>query len=201
LLDLDTDRARFFEFGNTINHRIISADGRLAVGGRFDGAVVLAEPEGEGMRTRLLGRRPGFVQDMAFTPDQRALFVGDETGALARIELATGATRELGRHPARIESIALSSSGRFVASSDITGEVRIWEPGTGALQVRPRNGVAMRLELLGDDRLVSVGRDGWMQVSAVVPADLVPATAAGLSRQLAALTTARIDAAGEAISY
>jgi WD40 repeat protein len=201
LLDLDSGRATPIDFGNTMNHRMISADGRLAVGGRFDGAVVLAEPQGEGVRTRQLTRRPGYVQDMAFTPDQRALFVADETGALARVEVATGATQELGRHPARIESIALSPSGRLVASSDITGEVRVWEPGTGALLVTPRTGVAIRLEFVGEDRLLSYGRDGWMQVSTIDPADLVPATAAGLSRRLAELTTARTDPTGETVSY
>ncbi len=201
LLDLDTNRATPIDFGNTINHRMISADGRVAVGGRFDGAVVFAEPDGQAMRTRLLTRRPGFVQDMAFTPDQRALFVGDETGAIARVEVATGATHELGRHLARLESLALSPSGRLVASSDLTGEVRIWEPSTGALLASPRTGVSTGLEFAGEDRLISYGRDGWMQVTTIDPAELVPATPAGLSRRLAELTTARIDASGEPISY
>jgi WD40 repeat protein len=201
LLDIDTDRTTTIDFGNTMNVRMISADGRMAVGGRYDGAVVLAEPDGAGMRTRLLTRRPGYLQDIVFTPDQRALFVADETGALARIELATGATQELGRHAARIDSIALSPSGRLVASSDITGEVRIWDPGTNALLVSPGSGVPMRLEFVADDRLLSYARDGWTQVSTIDPAELVPATAAGLSRRLAELTTARIDAAGESISY
>jgi WD40 repeat protein len=201
LLDLDTTGATPIDFGDTMNDRVISADGRLVVAGQFDGAVVLAEPRGEGMHTRLLTRRPGYVQEMAFTPDQRALIIADETGALARVDLATGATRELGRHLARIESIAISPSGRFIASSDITGEVRIWEPGAHALLAMPRTGVAMRLEFLGDDRLLSQGRDGWIQVSDIDPDQFVPATPAGLSRRLADLTTAHVDAAGEPISY
>jgi WD40 repeat protein len=178
----------------------LSRDGGLAAGGFGDGRVLVWDVARDPARPRQLARRPGFVAGMFFGADGRELTVADETGALARIDLASGATTEIGQHPARIVDARPSPSGRRVATVDNLGEIRIWEPATGALAVLHAQGEVYSLDFVDEDQLVSVAVDGWMQLMPIAPGGLVPASPPALARWLETLTTAHIDAAGEPVS-
>jgi WD40 repeat protein len=177
----------------------MSGDGRLHVAGFGDGRLLLWNVDGGTAPPRLLARRDGFISGLFFTPDDRTLVVSDETGSLARIDLATGAVAEIGRHPARIVQARLSPSGRRIATSDTTGEVRVWALGSGDLAV-VRGQSQLSIDFADDDHLVATTQDGWMQLTTLGAGSLVPGTPAALGRWLDALTTARLDATGEPVS-
>jgi eukaryotic-like serine/threonine-protein kinase len=200
LIDLGTGRTMPLDYGGgTFMGAAISWDGSKLAISFGDGRVRLWERNGEGMRPRTLTRREGYAIDMHFTRDQQALFIADETGAVCRVELPAGTVTEIGRHSARIASASLSPSERWLVSSDERGEVRIWEPSTGTLGVLAAQG-RREVLFLGDDRLVSVASEGWLDILPFDPTRLAPPQPAALSRWLDNLTTAQITPTGEPAS-
>jgi eukaryotic-like serine/threonine-protein kinase len=201
VVDLDRDRATALDvLRGKVFRTAISRDARRVAVGTGDGRVMVWEPDRKPGGPRVLTRRSGFITALSFTPDGRMLVVGDESGALSRVDVATGAVTEIGRHVARIMNAAASPSGRFFASGDSAGEVRIWEPATGSLAVLPGRTERWRMGFVNDRLLMSADRDGWINLTAIDPAALVPATSGALSSWLAAATTAQVDPAGEPAS-
>jgi WD40 repeat protein len=198
IIDLQPARTVRLDSPGIMFNSTMSEDGRKVAAGLGDGRVVLWEEVGSEMRLRPLARRAGFVQNLSFTGN--ALIVADETGVFTRFDLATGAATEIGRHTARIMDASPSLSGRWLATSDTTGEIRLWEPATGGLSVLRGRGEPRSVEFAGEDRLISTGADGQLEIFTVDGGAFVPHAPAALARWLGALTTARIDARGDPVS-
>ncbi len=200
LIDLDGGRTLPLDYGGgTFFRSGMSRDGGKIAIGFGDGRVMLWEGRDGPPAARLLTRREGFAVDLLFTRDAGALVVADEAGAIGRIDLATGAVTEIGRHPARIVAASLSASERWLATVDTASEIRIWEPARGGLAVLRGTG-DRNVSFLGDDRLVSVAGEGWIELLPFDPAALVPAEPSALARWLGGLTTAQVNDAGEPVS-
>jgi eukaryotic-like serine/threonine-protein kinase len=201
LIDLDPFRVTpLHALGGSVNRLALSRDGRQAAAGLGDGRLLLWDLDRPGRRARPLGRRDGTVTGLLFTADASALMVADETGIIARVDVASGAAREIGRHAARIFDMDASPAGRWLASSDMGGEIRLWDLTTSGLAVLSSHGERMSLEFSGEDRIVSDGTDAWIQITTLNPAAAAPAAPHALAGWLDRLTTARVDADGQPLT-
>ena len=87
---------------------------------------------------------------------------------------------------------SLSPSGRWLATVDSASEIRIWEPATGGLAVLRGSG-ERNVSFMGDDRLVAVAGEGWIELIPFSARVVVPHGPAALSGWLAGLTTAEVN--------
>ena len=203
ILVVDTEplRLRRFDAGGSVVFRVaLSADGSKLLAGFGDGRVKLWDLDKPGMPSRELARRSGFVSALLLTPDERAVFVADETGSLYRADLATGTGSEIGRHPARIVDGRLSPSARWLATSDTTGEIRLWDVASSGLAVLRGQEESQNIRFIDDSHLLSVGPDGRMKLTALEAEAFVPAGPAHLAHWLDTLTSARTDPTGDPLS-
>jgi eukaryotic-like serine/threonine-protein kinase len=198
LVDLEDGRQTPMNLaGGAQFEHAVANDRRRIAAGLTDGRVLLWQiGQREG---RLLGRLDGFISGMGFSADDRLLFVADETGLVARYDLASGLASQLGHHGARIRDLSISPSGRWLATADATGEIRLWEPRAGGLRVWRGMGDTSSVQFLGEDWLVSADEKGAVHVLAVDAERLVPAPP-GLTPWLEALTSARLDGSGAVAS-
>jgi eukaryotic-like serine/threonine-protein kinase len=109
----------------------MSADGMLCAGHVTDRVEVRDSITGRTLRVlpQITGCRA-----TAFSPDAGLLFVGNDDGTLAALDLGRGEYRwVVHAHDGQICSIDVSSDGSVVASAGGEGATRIWETATGTL--------------------------------------------------------------------
>ena len=137
MVDLDSGRTTKLDMRDGVSFGVdISRDGRSFLASFGDGRLMVWEARGNEMRPRLVARRDGYAKAARLTADGQGAWLGEETGAFARIDLASGAIREIGRHASRITALASSPSGRWVATADTSGR----DPDLGARHRRPGGG-------------------------------------------------------------
>lgn len=96
---------------------------RSAVVGFADGRVVLQETAAEVALT--LGEEP--VTAARFAPDGGVCVLGDVTGRVALLDVATGeVARRLEGHEAAITDVSFTPDGEVLATACYDGEVRLW---------------------------------------------------------------------------
>ena len=110
----------------------LSADGTLAAGGSFYGAVLIWDVE-SGRLLHALGGSTGRVSAAAFSMDGKTLAV---LGHRKPIELWNVETRELIKtlpSPDDSQALAFSPDGKTLASSGLESHTQLWNVDTGEL--------------------------------------------------------------------
>jgi WD40 repeat protein len=170
--------------------KVAFASDELAAVASNDQTVTLFELAGG--KKRVLAGHEGMVRDVAFAPDGKTLASGAEDGVVRLWELATGASRALDPHGRSVRHVAFSADGKLMASSGPDGIVHVWDVATGATHsLEPSDATA--LAFTGDGKLVAPGASGRTRVWSA-QLGTIPQGPRALSRWLAELTDARIDA-------
>lgn len=190
LLDLHTgDVAWSGRHGGPVNAIAVTPDGRVAVSGADDGAVLVWDvPTGRVVHT--LRGHTRSVRAVAVSPDGKAVVSGSAdrsarlwvdgrcTAVLAGAETGSDPVPELGPAPSgstghwrAVTAVLLTADDIVTASADHT--IRVWDRATGTetavLAGEPfglvtRHEGAVQALALGDGRLVSGGHDGRVLV-------------------------------------
>ncbi|MDW6061466.1 hypothetical protein SAZ11_29920 [Streptomyces sp. FXJ1.4098] len=107
-----------------------SPDGLTLATGRYDGPVILWNPD-TGTRRGLYGHTD-FVRSVAFSPDGRTLATGSNDKTARLWDVASGRARQVLRgHDKGVLSAAFSPDGRTLATTGIDRTVRLWDAKTG----------------------------------------------------------------------
>ena len=114
----------------------VSADGRTAVSGGFDGAVRVWDLAGSAAPQVLTGH-DGTVNAVAVSADGRTAVSGGFDGTVRVWDLAgTAAPQVLTGHTNSVKAVAVSADGRTAVSGDFGGRLRVWDlAGTAEPQV------------------------------------------------------------------
>ena len=111
----------------------ISADGRFAAAGYWNGGVVLWPPSASLTPPGVvLGTHRRRVTALAFDSEASLLASGDRGGTLELWRVGTrGPPTRLEAHAGEVLSLAFSPDGRMLASGSDDGAVRLWDPQEG----------------------------------------------------------------------
>jgi len=103
---------------------LISSNRERAGAQSFSEMLVWDVPSG-GLKTKLKGA------PRVFTPDGGTLLINDETGALALLDLQTGAVKQRMMRSQNLGATIFSPDGQTVAAGSDVGGVRLFETATG----------------------------------------------------------------------
>jgi RNA polymerase sigma factor (sigma-70 family) len=130
----------------------LSPDGKTcaAITDKFAGSVTLLG-DLTGVESRRLRTTHGGYTTVTFSPDRKALALGDSYGYLHLVDLATGKPRfpslSVRMHPCEVRGLVFLPGGEELASVGDDGVLRLWDPRTGA-EVKPRAAPQSRLRAL-----------------------------------------------------
>jgi WD40 repeat protein len=145
-----------------------SPDGRWAVSGRRDGALLFWEvADPEGARRVKGGHDRSDVLAAAVSPDGKRAVTGAEDGSVKLWDLAAGGElRELRTAGEPIWRVAFSPSGRLIACGDRGGEIRLWTAEGRPLRrlVGPEKEIDSLAFLPSERFLLTAARDGRVRL-------------------------------------
>lgn len=170
LWDTATRRPRLsFPAGTTstwILSVAFSPDGRTLAAARFDGTVMLCNPDTGQLRASLKGHTAS-TRSVTYHPDGKTLATGSEDGTVKIWDAVTGQERiTLKGHTWIVFSVSFSPDGQTLATGSADGTVKLWRAATD------KEALALKTELDPDDpdspiadynsgdRLGSSGRTG-----------------------------------------
>ena len=145
----------------------VSADGRRAVSGGFDGAVRVWDLEA-GTAVHALTGHDGRVWAVAVSADGRRAVSGGFDGTVRVWDLEAGtAVHALTGHDGRVWAVAVSADGRRAVSGGEDATVRVWdlEAGAAVHALPGHDGGVKAVAVTADGRrAVSGGDDGTVRV-------------------------------------
>jgi WD40 repeat protein/class 3 adenylate cyclase len=118
----------------------LSPDGHLLAVNQADGSVVVRDATSLHVVKTITAVSSGSANDVAFSPNGRALAVAGDAGEVSiwdtqtwtrHGEPASGVAAEVDGRPNRVLSVAFSPDGRTVAAGALDGKVYLLDAGTG----------------------------------------------------------------------
>jgi WD40 repeat protein len=167
-------RAYAVLYGVAVNpkgNRLVLADG--------DGWVTVLDTDSLKVVTRRQFKDD--PENVAFSPDGRALFVAFSTGRLGKLKASDLATEAdiLPTEGSRVLALACARDGKLVATTDRDGNIKLWSAAKLKLQKVWKAHKSMAWSLAFDrsgDHLVSGGMDGELKVWKLADYSLVRAS-------------------------
>jgi len=150
--------------GGPVRAIAVATDGRTAVTGSFDSAVIVWSLESAAAR-QVLRFHAGQVNAVAVLPDRRFASAGEDGRIAIWREGHAAPVTVLEGHTAPVVALSVSPQGHRIASASWDGTVRLWPVDGGAPQVlEGHRGNVNAVAFLPDGQLVSAGYDAKLIV-------------------------------------
>ena len=127
-------------------------------------------------RTLALRHSTAQASAWAFSPDNRWLALGDDSGAVRLLDTADGSERRLAPQPsARVNWLSFSADGAWLASASEPGEIRAWNVEDGAPLMPPiRRSMAAWVKIDRSSGLLAARVDNRLQLFQITDGNTQP---------------------------